>query len=60
MCFARYAWRSLCVEFADYFVKDGRPVDEGFSYRSNTNTEWMSDAGLADWIAANADKLGAI
>ena len=41
-------------------IKDGQRVDEGFSYRSDTNTEWMSDADLADWIKANSAKIGTV
>lgn len=41
-------------------IKDGRKVDEGFSYVSDTNPEWMDDMALADWISANRDKIGAI
>jgi FlaA1/EpsC-like NDP-sugar epimerase len=41
-------------------IKDGVQVPEGFTYCSDTNTEWMSDAELAGWIEANRDKIGAI
>jgi UDP-N-acetylglucosamine 4,6-dehydratase len=39
-------------------IKDGKRVDEGFSYRSDTNTDWMSDVELAEWITANRAKIG--
>jgi len=41
-------------------IKDGVQVLEGFSYCSDSNSEWMSDAELAAWIEANRDKIGAI
>ena len=31
-------------------IKDGVPVAEGFFYSSETNTEWMTDNELSDWI----------
>ncbi len=41
-------------------IKDGVKVPEGFTYASNTNTAWMSQADLAAWIEANRTKIGAI
>jgi len=41
-------------------IKDGVQVPEGFSYCSDSNSEWMSDAELVAWIEANRDKIGAI
>lgn len=41
-------------------IKDGRKVDEGFSYTSDNNPEWMSSDELEGWIAANRAKIGAI
>ncbi|WP_421578610.1 UDP-N-acetylglucosamine 4,6-dehydratase (inverting) [Shinella sp. M31] len=41
-------------------IKDGTRVPEGFSYRSDNNSEWMSDAQLSSWIDANAAKIGKI
>jgi UDP-N-acetylglucosamine 4,6-dehydratase (inverting) len=41
-------------------IKDGRKVAEGFSYVSDTNPDWMTDAALADWISAHKEKIGAI
>tara|TARA_R100001143_G_C3360095_1_gene134893 strand:- start:2883 stop:3881 length:999 start_codon:yes stop_codon:yes gene_type:complete len=41
-------------------IKDGRKVDDGFIYASDTNTEWMSKETLNAWISANQDKIGAI
>lgn len=39
-------------------IKDGMKVEEGFTYASDTNTEWMSDADLQRWIDANQDRIG--
>ena len=41
-------------------IKDGVKVAEGFTYASDTNTEWMSDADLQVWIAANQYSIGKI
>lgn len=41
-------------------IKDGKKVAEGFIYASDTNTEWMSDVELQDWIDANREKIGNI
>ncbi|MEO8021558.1 UDP-N-acetylglucosamine 4,6-dehydratase (inverting) [Polaromonas sp.] len=41
-------------------IKDGVKVVEGFSYTSNNNPEWMSDAELQAWMVANADGIGKI
>jgi UDP-N-acetylglucosamine 4,6-dehydratase (inverting) len=41
-------------------IKDGRKVAENFSYTSDLNPDWMSEAALADWIAAHREKIGAI
>jgi len=41
-------------------IKDGKKVPEGFSYTSDNNSEWMSAAELATWIAANREKIGSI
>jgi UDP-N-acetylglucosamine 4,6-dehydratase len=41
-------------------IKDGVKVEEGFTYASDTNTEWMSDADLQSWIDVNQDKIGEI
>jgi UDP-N-acetylglucosamine 4,6-dehydratase/5-epimerase len=41
-------------------IKDGRKVDEGFSYTSDNNPDWMAPKALEDWIAAHRDKIGAI
>ncbi len=41
-------------------IKDGRKVADDFIYASDNNTDWMTDEALADWIAANEGKIGAI
>jgi UDP-N-acetylglucosamine 4,6-dehydratase (inverting) len=41
-------------------IKDGVKVPDGFTYASDTNPDWMPDAALAGWIAANAGKIGKI
>lgn len=62
-------------EFPDYFkilpaihewdkdahrIKDGKKVDEGFSYTSDNNSEWMTPTELQAWIDANREKIGSI
>ncbi len=39
-------------------IKDGHKVSEGFSYTSDNNPDWMSDAELQAWIVANRHKIG--
>lgn len=41
-------------------IKNGKPVGVDFTYSSNTNSEWMTEADLAAWIAKNHGKLGKI
>lgn len=41
-------------------IKDGVKVPEGFSYASDSNPSWMSDADLQVWIDANQDSIGKI
>jgi UDP-N-acetylglucosamine 4,6-dehydratase/5-epimerase len=41
-------------------IKDGQKVDEGFSYTSDNNSEWMSSDELKAWIKSNQDKIGNI
>ena len=41
-------------------IKDGVKVAEGFTYASDTNAEWMSDADLQRWIDANQNSIGKI
>ena len=41
-------------------IKDGVKVPEGFSYRSNTNKEWMTPQELMAWVDNNIDEIGKI
>ena len=41
-------------------IKDGKKVEEGFSYTSDNNTEWMTQNELREWIGNNKDKIGKI
>lgn len=41
-------------------IKDGKKVAEGFTYDSETNTEWLSTEDLKNWIATHRDKIGNI
>ena len=41
-------------------IKDGKLVDENFTYDSDNNEEWMSKEDLINWIKRNKDKLGKI
>lgn len=43
-----------------YRIKDGKKVNEDFTYCSDNNTEWMSVETLQDWIAQNREKIGKI
>jgi UDP-N-acetylglucosamine 4,6-dehydratase (inverting) len=41
-------------------IKNGKRVEEGFSYTSDNNAEWMTSADLQAWIDANREKIGSI
>lgn len=41
-------------------IKGGKKVSDGFSYTSNSNTQWMSIEQLRKWIEANKRKIGSI
>ena len=41
-------------------IKDGKKVNDGFSYTSDNNPEWMNIETLKQWIATNKDKIGYI
>lgn len=41
-------------------IKDGQKVADNFTYASDSNSEWMSEADLQAWIEANRDKIGSI
>jgi UDP-N-acetylglucosamine 4,6-dehydratase len=39
-------------------IKDGKKVDEGFIYSSDTNPDWMDVGILKAWIKKNVSKIG--
>lgn len=41
-------------------IKDGQRVPDGFTYASDTNTEWMDVTALQGWISTHQDKIGRI
>ena len=41
-------------------IKDGKRVPDDFTYASDTNPDWMEPQALADWITANAGKIGVL
>ncbi len=41
-----------------YRIKDGKRVNEDFTYCSDNNTEWMSIETLQTWIAQNREEVG--
>ncbi|MDC0108728.1 UDP-N-acetylglucosamine 4,6-dehydratase (inverting) [Amylibacter sp.] len=41
-------------------IKNGKKVDENFSYTSENNTDWMSKDSLRSWISHNRNKIGQI
>jgi UDP-N-acetylglucosamine 4,6-dehydratase/5-epimerase len=41
-------------------IKDGVKVPDSFTYASDSNPAWMSDADLQAWIDANRDLIGKI
>ena len=41
-------------------IKDGAKVAEGFTYRSDNNTEWMSANELVAWVNSNRNYIGKI
>ena len=41
-------------------IKDGKKVPQGFVYASDSNSEWMSDGELQDWLEINREKIGSI
>ena len=41
-------------------IKDGIKVEDGFTYNSGTNDEWMKVSELQDWLNKNIDNLGKI
>ena len=41
-------------------IKKGKKVSEGFCYTSDSNPDWMTCEDLRNWVANNAEKIGAI
>ena len=41
-------------------IKDGINLPDEFTYSSDTNTQWMSDGDLREWIRLNSNKIGKI
>ena len=41
-------------------IKNGIKVEDGFTYNSGTNNEWMKVSELQDWLNKNKDNLGKI
>lgn len=41
-------------------IKDGVKVMEGFTYRSDNNTKWMTGDELMAWVNSNRDYIGII
>ena len=39
-------------------IGEGRAVEEGFSYASESNDQWMSVAELREWVSKNNHKAG--
>lgn len=39
-------------------IKDGKKVPEDFTYASDTNPDWMSEALLQQWVLDNQEKIG--
>tara|TARA_B100000963_G_scaffold359326_1_gene386386 strand:- start:16874 stop:17881 length:1008 start_codon:yes stop_codon:yes gene_type:complete len=50
-----YGW-----ELDSHRIKDGKKVQENFSYTSENNKEWMTTKSLESWIAKNINKIGKI
>ena len=41
-------------------IKDGKKVPKGFVYASDSNSEWMTDIDLQNWLEINYEKIGSI
>lgn len=41
-------------------IKDGKKVPKGFVYASDSNSEWMSDGELQDWLQVNCENIGSV
>ena len=41
-------------------IKDGKKVEQDFTYDSGSNPDWMTTKNLSDWLEKNKDTLGNI
>ena len=41
-------------------IQDGIKVPDRFTYKSETNDQWMSPKELKDWVKKNKDKIGTL
>ncbi|MDA9322360.1 UDP-N-acetylglucosamine 4,6-dehydratase (inverting) [Gammaproteobacteria bacterium] len=41
-------------------IKDGKKVADNFYYESSSNSEWMTNNELEDWLKENSNKMGKI
>jgi len=41
-------------------IQKGVKVPEGFTYRSDNNSEWMTSDELTKWVESNLDYIGKI
>ena len=41
-------------------IKDGKKVQEGFTYSSDKNTDWMTKNEMQKWIDSNLENIGKI
>ena len=41
-------------------IKNGVKVQEGFTYRSDNNKEWMTAQELMSWVNLNIENIGKI
>jgi UDP-N-acetylglucosamine 4,6-dehydratase/5-epimerase len=39
-------------------INNGKKVEQGFRYSSDTNSQWMSVKALQNWIVSNSRKIG--
>ncbi len=39
-------------------IQNGKKVNPGFTYNSETNDDWMSQKEFKDWLKANREKIG--
>ena len=39
-------------------IQNGKKVNTGFTYNSETNDDWMSQKEFKDWLKANREKIG--